>query len=115
MMLCYAFGRSTTGVSYAAPAYLADRLCERGRVYLRPWLLDPDMEPKFKVLDQKDANGKRTRISEEEMNEAKAKFAETLSKTESVWGKHYGKDVDGQKWKNPWRPNLCERDGMFWM
>ncbi|KAF2272511.1 stem cell self-renewal protein Piwi, partial [Westerdykella ornata] len=32
--LCYAFSRATKGVSYAAPAYIADRLCERGRVYL---------------------------------------------------------------------------------
>ena len=25
------------GVSYAPPAYYADRLCERGRCYMRPW------------------------------------------------------------------------------
>jgi eukaryotic translation initiation factor 2C len=25
------------GVSYASPAYYADRLCERGRCYLRRW------------------------------------------------------------------------------
>ncbi|GAB7366527.1 hypothetical protein MBLNU230_g8516t2 [Neophaeotheca triangularis] len=35
---CYAFARATKGVSYCAPAYYADRLCERGRVYLRSWL-----------------------------------------------------------------------------
>jgi len=35
MKLCYTYVRSTTGVSYAAPAYYADRLCERGRCYLR--------------------------------------------------------------------------------
>ncbi|KAF2658674.1 stem cell self-renewal protein Piwi, partial [Lophiostoma macrostomum CBS 122681] len=34
LMLCCAFGRATKAVSYAAPAYIADRLCERGRVYL---------------------------------------------------------------------------------
>ncbi|KAF2740119.1 stem cell self-renewal protein Piwi, partial [Polyplosphaeria fusca] len=33
--LCYSYARATTGVSYVAPAYIADRLCERGRVYLR--------------------------------------------------------------------------------
>jgi eukaryotic translation initiation factor 2C len=27
--------RATLGVSYASPAYYADRLCERGRAYLR--------------------------------------------------------------------------------
>lgn len=37
--LCYAFGRATKGISYCAPCYIADRLCERGRVYLRRWNL----------------------------------------------------------------------------
>lgn len=36
--LCHTYVRSTTGVSYAPPAYYADRLCERGRCYLRKWL-----------------------------------------------------------------------------
>jgi eukaryotic translation initiation factor 2C len=29
--LCYTYVRATMGVSYAPPAYYADRLCERGR------------------------------------------------------------------------------------
>ncbi|KAH9842270.1 Piwi-domain-containing protein [Teratosphaeria destructans] len=33
--ICYLYGRSMTSVSYATPAYYADRLCERGRVYLK--------------------------------------------------------------------------------
>jgi len=32
---CYTYVRATIGVSYASPAYYADRLCERGRCYLR--------------------------------------------------------------------------------
>ena len=32
---CYAYARATKGVSYCAPAYYADRLCDRGRTYLR--------------------------------------------------------------------------------
>jgi eukaryotic translation initiation factor 2C len=36
--ICYLYGRSTSPVSYAIPAYYADRLCERGRQYLRPML-----------------------------------------------------------------------------
>ncbi|KAK3718497.1 hypothetical protein LTR37_005001 [Vermiconidia calcicola] len=35
---CYAYARATKGVSYCAPAYYADRLCDRGRAYLRHWL-----------------------------------------------------------------------------
>lgn len=33
--LCYTFPRATKGVSYVAAAYMADRLCERGRMYLK--------------------------------------------------------------------------------
>ncbi|KAI4671213.1 uncharacterized protein J4E88_009246 [Alternaria novae-zelandiae] len=32
--LCYTYCRATTGVSYAAPTYYADRLCDRARLYL---------------------------------------------------------------------------------
>ncbi|KAF2024624.1 stem cell self-renewal protein Piwi, partial [Setomelanomma holmii] len=35
--LCHTYVRATLGVSYASPAYYADRLCERGRCYLRPF------------------------------------------------------------------------------
>jgi eukaryotic translation initiation factor 2C len=35
--LNHTYVRATLGVSYAAPAYYADRLCERGRCYLREW------------------------------------------------------------------------------
>ncbi|CAO2651808.1 Nn.00g000910.m01.CDS01 [Neocucurbitaria sp. VM-36] len=35
--LCFTYVRATMGVSYAPPAYYADRLCERGRQYLRDW------------------------------------------------------------------------------
>jgi eukaryotic translation initiation factor 2C len=35
--LNHTYVRATLGVSYASPAYYADRLCERGRCYLRPW------------------------------------------------------------------------------
>ena len=37
--LCFAYARSTTAVSYCAPAYYADRLCDRGRAYLRRLLV----------------------------------------------------------------------------
>lgn len=40
--LCYIYARATKGVSYCAPAYYADRLCDRGRAYLRPWLTNQD-------------------------------------------------------------------------
>jgi len=37
--LCYIYARATKGVSYCAPAYYADRLCDRGRAWLRAWLM----------------------------------------------------------------------------
>ena len=33
--LCYSYCRATTGVSYSAPTYYADRLCERAAVYMK--------------------------------------------------------------------------------
>lgn len=36
--LCWVFAKALTPVSYAAPAYYADRLAERGRCYLLPFL-----------------------------------------------------------------------------
>lgn len=37
---CYTYARATKGVSYCAPAYYADRLCDRGRCYLHHLLSD---------------------------------------------------------------------------
>lgn len=34
--LCWTFATALTPISYAAPAYYADRLCERGRMYALP-------------------------------------------------------------------------------
>ncbi|KAI7155980.1 hypothetical protein KC349_g6588 [Hortaea werneckii] len=46
-MLCYAYARATKGVSYCAPAYYADKLCDRGRAYLRHYYMGlPGCEPR---------------------------------------------------------------------
>ncbi|OTA23725.1 hypothetical protein BTJ68_14024 [Hortaea werneckii EXF-2000] len=46
-MLCYAYARATKGVSYCAPAYYADKLCDRGRAYLRHYFMGiPGFEPR---------------------------------------------------------------------
>ncbi|KAF2865540.1 hypothetical protein BDV95DRAFT_554523 [Massariosphaeria phaeospora] len=46
--LCHTYVRATLGVSYASPAYYADRLCERGRCYLRRWYSpDPPTRDQF--------------------------------------------------------------------
>ena len=115
MMLCYAFSRATTGVSYVAPAYIADRLCERGRVYLRRWALDADMEPKFEIPMEEGADGKLRRAPEDQVEEAKAAFAQKLADNEDVWGEWYNKEHKGGLWLDPWHPRLGEKNGMFWL
>lgn len=49
--LCFTYGRSLTSVSYAPPAYYADRLCERGRLFLKPFF---DGEEKMKEMSEED-------------------------------------------------------------
>ncbi|KAF2867614.1 hypothetical protein BDV95DRAFT_597829 [Massariosphaeria phaeospora] len=40
--LCYSYVRAPGGVSYASPTYYADRLCERGRMYLCKYFIGDD-------------------------------------------------------------------------
>lgn len=44
---CYNFSHSTSAVSYASPAYYADRLCERAMLYLREFF---DNDPRIQAL-----------------------------------------------------------------
>ncbi|KXT11520.1 hypothetical protein AC579_8519 [Pseudocercospora musae] len=94
--LAYTYGRSTTPVSYAPPAYYADRLCERGRLYLKP-LLDNAIDIKAKIknddLDAKSA-------AEEVMTRAKKLF-------------YRNKSGGIGEIRNPWASDLD--DEMFWM
>lgn len=48
---CYDYARATKGVSYCAPAYYADRLCDRAYRYLRSWL-DEDQTRCWTMTDQ---------------------------------------------------------------
>lgn len=111
-MLCYAFGRATTGVSYVAPAYIADRLCEQGRAYLRQWAETPDLQPVWET--PKDRNGKP--YSKDAFEAWKKDKALELARNNSVWGGNYkdGRSVpEDQRRYNPWHSNLDK--GMFWM
>ncbi|KAF2798180.1 Piwi-domain-containing protein [Melanomma pulvis-pyrius CBS 109.77] len=54
--LCYTYVRATMGVSYAPPAYYADRLCERGRCYLRAWFAPERTSPRFAEYLRKKAS-----------------------------------------------------------
>jgi eukaryotic translation initiation factor 2C len=111
-MLCFAFGRATTGVSYLAPAYIADRLCEQGRAYLRPWAENADQAPVWEP--PKDRDGKP--FSKEAFQQWSKERALDLARNKTVWGKNYndGKNLpEVERRFNPWHPNLD--GGMFWM
>lgn len=107
LMLCYAFQRATTGVSYASPAYIADRLCERGRVYLREWANNEGAAPSWK--QPKDKNEKP--LTEQNLLDWKEARAEDLAKDPR--GPWYTPRPNRPDWLNPWHPDL--ENTMFWM
>jgi len=41
--ISYSYVRSMTPVSYVSPTYYADRLCERGRLYIRKFIVGDDL------------------------------------------------------------------------
>lgn len=53
--LCYSYATATKGISQAAPAYYADKLCTRGRFYLTPFFNDDvrDRHPPMPVQQEK--------------------------------------------------------------
>lgn len=111
-ILCFAFGRATTGVSYVVPAYIADRLCEQGRAYLRYWAEDPKVKPVFEAPN--DADGKASgRVAFDRWKKARAL---QLARTPSVWGGQYNDSTalpEKERRYNPWHPNFNKV--MFWM
>jgi len=89
--LSYAFGRSTRAVSYVAPTYIADRLCERGRVYLRGCTINV----------YEDIKKESEAVREDKLKDAAKTIAESKE-----WGCNANK-------RNPWHTDL--KDTMFWM
>lgn len=92
--MCYTYVRATVGVSYAPPAYYADRLCERGRVYLR----------EFFAPDGQGDKGKR-------WDERKKEIEEDVKKGK---GKGKGRTDDGgmemeRDWEREWRKSVKEK------
>lgn len=87
--LCFAYGKGNSAVSYATPAYYADRLCERGRLYLQPF------HDAMRTNGMADSKNQSITTEEDLMKEAKSKFD------------------NGSDRSNPWHEN---HDGkMFWM
>lgn len=104
--LCYSFARATKGVSYVSPAYIADRLCERGRVYLRGW------KPSDDFNEPKDENGNEIK-EEKDIKLWKQGKARAVAQS-ALWGGRYNDDpANGPIRRNPWHTDLD--DTMFWM
>ncbi|KAF2122712.1 ribonuclease H-like domain-containing protein [Lophiotrema nucula] len=131
--LCYTYVRATLGVSYASPAYYADRLCERGRAYIRKYLIgDKDIKDELKTNKKKWAkefakladacyprnkgtDGRLEKKSDERIileTICRQKLDQkcrdhTMANVKREWEKHRGAG------SNPWSADL---DGtMFWM
>ena len=100
--LCYIYARATKGVSYCSPAYYADRLCDRGRAWLRDHLV-----------------GRRwvEKRPEEDVDDFRDRARNAINGG-TYWGPQNSNDPrNGQKYgqprKNPWHPNLD--DIMFYL
>ena len=96
--LCYIYARATKGVSYCSPAYYADRLCDRGRAWLRDHLMGRlwvDKGPKESFDDF------RTRARDE------------IDRGNYWRPQQFNSQKYGQPRKNPWHPNLD--DIMFYL
>jgi hypothetical protein len=110
---CYCFPRALKAVSYIGPAYLADRLCERGRVWLRHWKPDRNFQLPLSnhglpwdlasIMTWKAAKAlelsRTTRMS--------------ITNTERVCTHYNDNTALGSVRLNPWHPNLDHT--MFWM
>ncbi|KAF1849347.1 Piwi-domain-containing protein [Cucurbitaria berberidis CBS 394.84] len=131
--LCYTYVRATMGVSYAPPAYYADRLCERGRCYLRPFLapsqdfanrhkkmrfnveqeIKAERETKFRGERTTDSMGMVVKSAEEKKQEEtdrdRAEMVVKRNTFESAKATFYGSDIV----RNPWKDAIGKT--MFWM
>ncbi|KAK4500633.1 hypothetical protein PRZ48_008822 [Zasmidium cellare] len=95
--LCYTYGRSTTSVPYAPHAYYADRLCERGRLYLKRFY---EQAGSLKAMLKTDEYGDKAKAEAAVMKAAQKEF-------------YRNQEDPHRDFRNPWHPNL---DGkMFWM
>ncbi|EME38877.1 hypothetical protein DOTSEDRAFT_92165 [Dothistroma septosporum NZE10] len=92
--LSWVYATSLTPISLAAPAYYADRLCERGRAYLRPALIG-------RHPDRPDMTAALANATTEE--EAKAAAVRYLSAHAQFWPQAI----------HPVHPSI--RDTMFWV
>jgi eukaryotic translation initiation factor 2C len=90
--LNHTYVRATLAVSYAAPTYYADRLCERGRCYLRQWY-NPDMEMRKKWNNLKYRLEKGHGEKRKEQAAAKAASSNSQGAKKTAEEKHAAKEI----------------------
>jgi eukaryotic translation initiation factor 2C len=96
--MCYSYSPATRAISYAAPAYYADKLCTRGRCYLQNW--DKSVFPAVR--------GKN------ETEEAFYSRVATEVQSSQFWSMESLRTEDqGVDWGNPWRKTI--KDVMFYV
>ncbi|KAL1647969.1 hypothetical protein SLS58_002293 [Diplodia intermedia] len=103
--LCYTYGVATKGISYCAPAYLADKLCDRGRCYIRDWLLG---RPSSSLTIPSYSKDLAPTVQDYERVLARRL---NISKPFNNWETEDGGKYKGRK--SPWHPSLDYR--MFWV
>ncbi|KAJ4341739.1 hypothetical protein N0V95_007131 [Ascochyta clinopodiicola] len=132
--LCFTYVRTTSAVSYASPAYYADRLCERGRCYIRNFIASTpagrDLRNDLKVFKRDEENrlagrrraefaasgsggarrakgdAERDREMQDRRLVEEACVLHTMERAEKVF---YKNGVG----KNPWSKRIAQT--MFWM
>ncbi|KKY22549.1 putative rna interference and silencing protein [Diplodia seriata] len=103
--LCYTYGVATKGISYCAPAYLADKLCDRGRCYIRDWLLG---RPSSSLSIPSYSKDLAPTVQDYERLLARRL---SISKPFNNWETEEGGKYKGRK--SPWHPSLDYK--MFWV
>ncbi|KAK5739520.1 hypothetical protein LTR17_005209 [Elasticomyces elasticus] len=103
---CYNYARATKGVSYAGPAYYADRLAERGTHYLKGYTTDKSEPPEDWTLSDEEIEALR---AEDPMKVYQKRVADKISEDLS-WNPGFS-DKTGRK--NPWVPEFDKV--MFWL
>ncbi|KAF9639705.1 hypothetical protein BFW01_g11511 [Lasiodiplodia theobromae] len=103
--LCYTYGTATKGISYCAPAYLADKLCERGRHYIRDWLLG---RPGLSSMIPPYSKSMAPTVQDHERLVARHL---NVSRPFNIWETAQNGRFKGRK--NPWHQNLDDK--MFWV
>ena len=101
---CYNYMRATKGVSYAGPAYYADRLCERGTHYLRAYVDHPQKKHATPRTPGERDNGKAG-------DKEHAKRVATAVGNDELWCPRLRSHRNIEP--NPWHPDFDDR--MFWL